>query len=116
MTSKIEHYLLTLDLAPLPVRVHGYVITDKPNYVEQIANVMVDRAEKLLPDFRFVPIMLQTTLAGKGSEAAIKLVQSIVNDISDETRKTLAEATNQHVTVWGMATDDPRDEPLMALH
>ncbi len=44
--SKIEHYLMTLDLQPAPAHLHSYVMTNDKAVLDGLVQLMLHEAEK----------------------------------------------------------------------
>jgi hypothetical protein len=107
---KIEHYLITLDLAPQPAHIHAYVMTNDEASLDRVINRMIVEAEKNYGPVT-LPIFLSTKL-GDATEAVRNELCARLEDCA----KTMAAATDFHLTMWIMHNDDPWTDELMALH
>jgi hypothetical protein len=106
--ADVKHYLISIMSPPLVM--HGYLMTTDEKHIHLILNEMMDFADENLG--RIMPVALQTELQdGKD------IVRSILCEHgTDEIRKTLAEATDFHRTIWVMVESDADCKRLMELH
>lgn len=113
--KRVEHYLITIDMAPAPAHLHGYLMTNNPADQERLAERMIAFAEKGMKDLGarlMLPIILITRLDQKTARQVRKEVCKRMPDA----KATMATATKLHATVWAMTHDDPWDKTLMELH
>ena len=99
------HYLITMDLCPVPGHMHAYLMCKDKKLVENTIDRMMDKAKELGFNISF-PIILVTELSTKRS-----FVRKFVKD-SDELKK----AKECYLGVWMMHTSHPDDKKLMAIH
>ena len=106
----MKHYLISLPLGDAACA-HCYLMTSDPGRLEGAADRLLREIENRLGPVR-VPILMSTPLTPKGVRTVVKALQGM-NPEADRLR---AEATDFHVSMWVMASDDPRYDRLMALH
>jgi hypothetical protein len=105
-----KHHLLTITVAP-NMHMHTYLMApDNRRYVEAVVNKMLDEAEKI--GLHPIPIILSTELSKKG----VEIVRTTINKNNEEAGRTLADATDYHVSTWMMPDDHPDNAALMKLH
>ena len=109
----VEHHLISLDLTPLPICVHAYMMTtNSQRDVERLANRMMAFVEKEFgPGVPVIPALLDTILS-----TGIDTVRNGLGERLPEAKTTWEKATNFHLTMWAMPTDDPWHKTLMDLH
>jgi hypothetical protein len=107
----VGHWLLTITISPHEY-MHGYIMTDNEDDLEQVACRMIDEAIKLGSKYPLMNIILQTKL----DDTCIKMVQDIVSEGSEEAKEYMADATKFHLTVVGMPDCNPNHAKLMGLH
>lgn len=108
--SKLQHYLITIDLTPRPSHLHAYVMTNDKRYTTTVGEEMIEFAEKTFGRL-MLPIILCTLL-----DTGVDEVRKTLCERSPEVKKALADATDFHRTVWELPTNDPWDARLMDLH
>lgn len=116
--KKIEHHLLTVEPHP-KLRVHSYLMCEKKysrRLFEEVSDKMFKVCEEKLGCKIMLPIVLATLLADDSTDESVVKVREIASAGSEEVRKLLAAATDYHLTIFCLRTDDPRDEYLMDLH
>lgn len=106
----VEHFLITIDLCPLPMRLHSYVMTNDKHCLEGVWNKMFDVAEKQGWKI-MIPMVLQTTLS-TGAE----IVREIICKLQPEVKPTMDAATDFHLSMFSLSTETPEDKVLMDLH
>lgn len=95
----IEHYLLSLNVNP-QMHMHCYLMSNDKRNIEEASNKMMDTVESTgfkLP----APIVLITRLS-----TGVDLVRAILS-MSESVRQNLETATDFHVSIWTMPSDDP---------
>jgi hypothetical protein len=106
--SKIEHYLMTIDVGN--AHLHGYLMTADESDMTKIIDKMMQIAEENTQGF-LLPIILSTKL-GDGAQ----VVRDMLGEMSEELKQTLDKARNFHVSVFVMHKENPSDARLMELH
>lgn len=106
----IDHYLITLDLHPLPARIHSYVMTDDKRCLSGVMDKMFEIADK--QGFKIIlPIILQTKLS-TGSD----IVREILRELSPKADNALRTAKDFHYSIFMTHDGHPHDQRLMDLH
>ena len=107
----MKHYLLSMPLGS-DVFMHCYVMSNDKGIVEQATNKMVYETEKLIGEPVPVPVVLATPLGA----ANVKLIRRVLIEEYPKAAAQLEEATDFHITIWGMARSAPNCIKLMAMH
>jgi hypothetical protein len=106
----MQHYLLTIPCGHL--HVHGYLMcrNHDQKIVEGALDRMMDRMEEL--DLRpLVPCVLMTILT-----TGVSTVREIAGKQSKKAKRSMAQATDVHLTAWLLPDVHPDDKQLMDLH
>ena len=93
------------------MHMHGYVMCKDKRAVEEVANEMLDLAER--QGLNPLPVILMTTLSTGADVVRTILCERFPET---ETEHNLNTARDFHKTVWMMPASDPDDVRLMKLH
>jgi hypothetical protein len=105
----MKHFLLSLPLGAMWM--HCYLMSNDRRAVEGASNRMIKIAEDNGAD-ALVPMFAVTDLDHDG----VKSVRKLVRELAPDGGKTLARATDFHMTVWAMSDTDPRCKSLLKMH
>ena len=107
-TEKVEHYLLTLQIAANNY-MHAYVVTDDKRQIEVVTEMMMEKAEAM--KCRPLPMVLCTRLS-----TGVDLVRRIVSELDEEAKRLLEKPPDSHVTIFAMEANQADNKRLMELH
>jgi hypothetical protein len=89
---------------------HAYMMSNDKGSLPAAVNKLVEVTEEHIQG-PYAPMVLGTPLTVAGTKAVRKHVAR-----NPEAAKLMKEATDFHMTIWGMADKDPDCERLMELH
>ena len=106
----MKHYLLSLPIHQIGFTMHCYVMSNDKDAIQVAGNKLLEVTEQHVKG-PYAQMILATPLTAAGA----KTVRAHVAQNS-EAKKLMKEATDFHLTIWGMAAADPDCAKLMALH
>ena len=107
----MKHYLISLPMPHQGVDMHCYLMTNNQADTERAANKMMYEIERAGGTI-VLPLLLLTELSAAGT----RKVRKVLLEGAPDGGQTLREATDFHLTVWGMPHRHPDNVGLLELH
>lgn len=109
-TKTVKHYLISLPFGALFM--HCYVMSNDRNILEKASAKLLHEVETKLGPVQ-MPVVLST---GPLKPATVRYVRRVLTECYPDAKRRLDEATDFHMTIWGLSRDHPEHDKMLKIH